>query len=102
MHNEVRDITAQLLTEVCSEVCIEPKLQPLTGENLKQASAIRDDHARLDISANRFWGGNTERTMFDVRVFNPFAPSNRQASLTTTYTKHEKEKKSLWPEGSCG
>ena len=31
--------------------------------------------------------------MFDVRVFNPFAPSNRQANLTTTYTKHEKEKK---------
>ena len=27
-HNEIQDITASLLTEVCSEVCVEPELQP--------------------------------------------------------------------------
>ena len=27
-HNEIRDLTATLLTEVCSEVSIEPELQP--------------------------------------------------------------------------
>ena len=26
-HNEIRDLTADLLTEVCSHVCIEPDLQ---------------------------------------------------------------------------
>ena len=31
-HNEIRDITADLLTEVCHDVAIEPMLQPLTGE----------------------------------------------------------------------
>ena len=31
--------------------------------------------------------------MFDVRVFNPFAPSNRKTNLSATYTKHEREKK---------
>ena len=31
-HNEVRDITASLLSEVCHGVTIEPHLQPLTGE----------------------------------------------------------------------
>ena len=33
-HNEIRDITASLLSEVCSNVEIEPHLQPLTGEQL--------------------------------------------------------------------
>ena len=33
-HNEVRDLTAILLTEVCHNVSIEPDLQPLTGEQL--------------------------------------------------------------------
>ena len=30
-------------------------LQPLTGEVLSGASAIREDAARLDIAANGFW-----------------------------------------------
>ena len=77
------------------EVCIEPKLQPLTGEHLNLASAIRDNNARLDISANGFWGGSSEKAMFDVRVFNPYAPSNKHPSgtLSAVYKKHEKEKK---------
>ena len=89
----MRDITAQLLTEVCSEVCIEPKLQPLSGELLNHASAIREDNARLDIAANGFWGGTHERSMFDVRVFNPFAASNKNNTLAATYRRHEREKK---------
>lgn len=92
-HNEVRDFTAQLLSEVCTEVCIEPKLQPLSGEHLNLATAIKDNNARLDISANGFWGGSSERSLFDVRVFNPYAPSNKQSNLASTYKKHEKEKK---------
>ena len=45
-------------------------------------TAIRNDNARLDISANGFWGGNTERAMFDVSIFNTFAPSNRLTKLS--------------------
>ena len=30
-HNEIRDLTASLLTEVCHEVSIEPDLQIITG-----------------------------------------------------------------------
>ena len=29
----------------------------------------------------------------DIRVFNPFAPSNRHGNLTTCYRRHENEKK---------
>ena len=31
-HNEVRDITAEMIKEVCTNVEIEPRLQPLDGE----------------------------------------------------------------------
>ena len=53
-HNEIRDVTANLLSEVCNDVKIEPGLQALTGEVLSGASAIGDDGARLDISVNGF------------------------------------------------
>ena len=31
-HNELRDYTANALSEVCSSVCVEPSLQTLSGE----------------------------------------------------------------------
>ena len=31
-HNELRDFTAQVMTEVCHNLCTEPPLQPLSGE----------------------------------------------------------------------
>ena len=59
-HNQIRDLTANLLTEVCSDVCIEPVLQPITGEVLAYATANTQNDARLDIAANGFWGGRFE------------------------------------------
>ena len=46
-HNEVRDITASLLSEVCHGVSIEPHLQPLTGETMALHSANVDNNSRL-------------------------------------------------------
>ena len=88
-HNELRYFTDQQLLEVCTEVCIKPKLQPLSGEHLNLATVIRDNNARLDISVNGFWGGSSERSLFDVGVFNPYALSNKQSNLSSTYEKHE-------------
>ena len=48
-HNEIRDFTAKLLTEVCHDVCVEPPLQALSGEHLPLATANREDNARLDV-----------------------------------------------------
>ena len=97
-HNEVRDLTATLLTKVCHDVCVEPDLQPLTGEQMNNATAITDAGARLDIAANGFWGGRFERTFIDVRVFNPHAQSNRHSSLSTCYRKHERIKKRAYEQ----
>ena len=91
-HNEVRDTVADWMSEVCSDVCTEPTLQPITGETLTGTSEISGDGARLDVAANGFWGGRFERAYFDVRIFNPHAPSNRQQCLASTYRKHERIK----------
>ena len=55
-HNEVRDLIATLLTEVCSQVATEPELQPVSQEEFSQSTANVQDGARLDIVMNGFWG----------------------------------------------
>ena len=62
------------------------------------ASSNAQDGARLDIAANGFWGGRFERTYFDVRVFNPLAPSHCQCSLSTCYRKQGNLKKRAYEQ----
>ena len=90
-HNEVRDITAKVLSEVTSNVAIEPPLQRLSDEQLRLASAITDDESRLDIAAEGFWSSHN-RAFFDVRVFNPFARANSGSPPAAVYRLHEREK----------
>ena len=71
-------------SSICHNVSIEPTLQPITA-----LSANTEDGARSDIAADGFWGGQFERTFFDVRVFNPYAPSKHTPTLSSCYRKHE-------------
>ena len=91
-HNELRDLTASLLSVVCHNVAIEPRLQPLNGESMTHRTAITTDDARLDIRARGFWS-TSQDAYFDVRVFHPNAPSNNSGSLSAAYKKHEDIKK---------
>ena len=83
-----------LVSEVCSNVAVEPELQQLTGEKLQGGFANRDNGARVDVAANGFWGPGRERTFLDIRVFNPYPSANKKSSLSLTYRRHENEKKS--------
>ena len=91
-HNQLRDLTAELLTEVCHNVCTEPVLQRLNGEQLPP-SANKEDHARLDVRARGFWDNSHHDAFFDVRVFYPLASSYSQKPLATVYREHERKKK---------
>ena len=81
------------MTEVCHDVCVEPSLQPLSGEYLPRATANREDNARLDIKARGFWGTPQQCAYFDVRVFNPNSTSYQNLEMTTCYRRHEGEKR---------
>ena len=53
-HNEIGDIR-ELMNDVCYDVEIEPKLQPLQGETFPHKTTSTDHDAQLDIKANRIW-----------------------------------------------
>ena len=57
-HNDIRDITAELMTEICDNFAVEPKLQTITGEMFQYRSTNTDEEARFDSKANGFWGAN--------------------------------------------
>ena len=84
---------ADLLTDVCHDVNVEPRLQLLSGETFTTRSTATEDNSRLDIAASGFWGGRFERAFFDITLLNPFAPSNHTPQMTTCYRRHEREKR---------
>ena len=96
-HNEVRDITANLISEVCSDVAIEPRLNSLSGECLHNRTANRDEEARLDVSARGVWRRG-ERAFFDIRVFYPNAQSYQEMILPQIFRNHELEKQRAYGE----
>ena len=51
-HNDIRDLTANLLTEVCKDVDIEPKLLPITCEISNNRTANPSDKTREQESIN--------------------------------------------------
>ena len=54
-HNAIRDFLAEKLSEVCSDVQIEPQLQPLEGEVFSTRTVLTGEHARPDIRARGFY-----------------------------------------------
>ena len=91
-HNEICDIIASLLTEVCINVATEPPLQPLSGESITACSANTDDGAHLEIHAKGLWNVSV-LYFFDIRVFYPNASSSLSTDPSSVYRRHEQAKK---------
>ena len=53
-HNELRELEAEFLSMVCSDVEIDAVPQDISGEHLNRGSNKAQD-ARLDIHARSFW-----------------------------------------------
>ena len=96
-HNELQDITAELLTEVCSDVIIEPPLQSLSGECFNYCSANINNNAHTDIAASGFWSPS-HCSFFDVRVYNPFASVYSKSKLKACHRRNELEKRWQYDE----
>ena len=96
-HNEVRDITALLLTEVCRDVRKEPMLLEVTNENIKAKTANVSKESRLDVSASGFWVPG-QRVFVDIRVFDLNAQRYKNTEIKKCYLKNEDEKKRAYNE----
>ena len=73
-HDEIKNITSALLSEVCKDVSKEPRLQPLTGETFLLRSANTDPEARLDISARGSWAKGQKAFFLTSEFFNQLPP----------------------------
>ena len=87
-HNDLRDLTAKILSEVCNDTKIEPKLVPLSGEDLSNQTANRSNEARLDVRASGFLERG-QQTFFDLTVFDPNACRYLNKSLQQCHVTNE-------------
>ena len=71
-YNELRDLTGDLLAEVCHDVTIEPQLTPLTGGWLSRKSSNKNDDACLDVSARGFWQRG-DKAFLDYKGLQPIS-----------------------------
>ena len=62
-HNEIRDLEAEMLRMVFTDVETEPVLQEITGEGLNRGTNKAPD-ARLDVHARGFWDRHLRSSMF--------------------------------------
>ena len=86
-HNEIRDLEAEILRAVCTNVETEPVLQEVTGEVLPRGANKAPD-GRLDIRAQGFWA-REQSAFFDVRAY-------KNLTLEQIYKLHENDKKRLY------
>ena len=96
-HNDLRDLTAIILSEVCKDIEIEPTLLPLSGEELHGRTINWSNEARRDIRARWFWERG-QQAFFDIRVFDPNACSYLKKSLKQCHAMNEHEKKRSYNE----
>ena len=96
-HNELRDLMGSLLSEVCSNVAVEPRLAPLSGEVFERRSTNTSEDARLDVRACGFWT-RQEDAFFDVRVFHPNAASYKAVDQDELFLLHERKKQLEYEE----
>ena len=91
-HNRIRDTVAKILKEVCIDVKTEPALIPVEADFNRQEIGNKTEGARLDVSCLGIWSP-LEKTLMDVRIFHPCAPSYMSKSIETLYTDNERSKK---------
>ena len=90
-HNELKNLTAEILGEVSKNVAIEPLLTPLAGEELPKSSNT-SNQARADVSTRGLWI-DRQTAFCDVRVFDLLARCHLHDSLPAVHKKNENEMK---------
>ena len=96
-HNDLGDLTANLLTEVCKDVDIEPQLLPVTGETSNNRNANTSNEARVYMKSRGFWVRG-QQVFFDVRLFDPNTNRYFHKALLQCYIQNEKDNKRQYNE----
>ena len=98
-HNEVWNLIADLITEVCPDVAVEPLLAAIDGEVFTAASTNTAGDARSDIRVRErgFWT-RAQDTFLDVPVLHPDEASYAKKPTTDLLLQHDRQKKLQYNE----
>ena len=91
-HDGVRNLLTSLIGKVCTNVEVEPQLQPLDNERFNLRSAVTSPEARLEFKAGGFWSRGVT-AFFDVRVTHVNSKCNQGKETSTIFKEQEEEKK---------
>ena len=94
---DLRDLTAKMLSKVCKDIEIEPKLTPWMGEELDSRTANTTNEARLDIRARGVWERG-QQAFLHLRVFDPNTCRYLKKLLQLCHIKSKQEKKRAYNE----
>ena len=91
-HDDLRELTANIMSRVCKDTETEPKLTSLSGEELQSRTSNNSSEVKVE---NRT-GGSWERgqqALFELRIFDPNACCYCNKSLQQCHAMNEQEKK---------
>ena len=91
-HDGFRNLLTSFLGKVCTNVEVEPQLQPLDNELFNLRNAVTSLEARLDMKAGGFWSRGVT-AFFDVRVTHVNSKCNQGKATSTIFKEQEEEKK---------
>ena len=95
--NDLQDLTADMISEVCMDTEIEPKLMPLSGEEPKGRTSVNSTQARINIKTRCFWE-QEQQAFFDLGLSDPSTCRYCNKSLQQCHVMNEKEKKPAYNE----
>ena len=96
-HDCVRNLLTSLIGKVCTNVEVEPQLQPLDNERFNLRTAVTSPEARLDFKAGGFWSRGVT-AFFDVRVTHVNSKCNQGKETSTIFKEQEEGKKRTYQQ----
>ncbi len=97
-HNNVRDLEAELMSEVCYNVQTEPELLPIDESHyLNRSTTETGERSRPDVCGVGVHGTH-EKTFVDIVITHPNCPSNINKTTEQIYRTKERAKKYKYNE----
>ena len=98
-HDGVRNLLTSLIGKVCTNVEVEPQLQPLDNERFNLRTAVTSPEARLDFKAGGFWSRGVT-AFFDVRVTHVNSKCNKGKKRPQSLRNRRSRKSGSTTEGA--
>ena len=86
-----------MMSEMYKDTEIEPKLTPLSGEELQGRTSNNSNKVRADIGNWCFWEQG-QQFFYDIKVFDPNAYCHHNKSLKQCHVMNKLEKKQAFNE----